>query len=52
MLEVVIVVANGENGFPHLLHQRQQQLVKLATEMRVLIRRPLIKQEKKNLNIV
>ena len=44
MNKVMIVVADSENGFAHLLHQRQQHLIKLAAEVRVLIRRPLVEQ--------
>ncbi|CSF00511.1 Uncharacterised protein [Shigella sonnei] len=41
----MIIMTDGENSFTHLLHQRQQHLIKLTTEVWILIRRPFIQQD-------
>ncbi|GCT15838.1 hypothetical protein HmCmsJML009_00474 [Escherichia coli] len=41
----MIIMTDGEYGFTHLLHQRQQHLIKLTAEVWVLIRRPFIQQD-------
>lgn len=45
VLEIVIIMADGEHGFSHLLYQWQQHLIKFMVEMRILTCRPFIQQD-------